>query len=678
MAARIWLESQESTVTKWTGFQESRKQFSRVIICLLMAVALLGTGRLTFGQTTAGSIIGTLTDQSTAVLPDTDVTLVNVETQDKRLARTNQDGHYQFVNIPPGRYSLVVQRQGYSKLQRGPLEIQVASTVEANLVMQIGSETQTVTVTGAVPLLNVETTSLGTVIGQRQTTELPLNGRNPMNLTALVPSVVPQGGAMQNSVGLNPFAWGNYQIGGAFANQSATFLDGSPLNAEYINIMALVPPQDSIQEFKVDTNNLPAEFGRFSGGAINFTTKSGTNEIHGSAWEFIRNKVLNANTFFAKRAGLGRPAFTQNQYGGNIGGPVFIPHLYDGRNKTFFFVEYDGFSLRNQSTFVTTVPTLAERGGDLSALGVNIYDPLTTCGVAGGPACGPGQALYDRQMFPNANISQRLNPVAVAYLNRFFPLPNTAGTNGSNNWVGNSALGGDNHQIVAHIDQNVSEKQHISARYNFWAATDKPNQPFGNGICTQRCGDRFSTNDFVIADTYAFSPKTIMDVRFSYLRFDYHRFPVLSDFDLTSIGMPAALQAAIQFPGPPTMEISGFDPNGLFLSGSDAVLNNDDDNERVSGSLSKFIGNHVIKIGGEFLRGTYNFAQNNISTGGYAFTNGYSSKNPNTAVGGAGLASYLLGYPANSNGLTYPGSSLGYVVPVAAQQLYTAVYANDD
>lgn len=595
--------------------------FSTTNLSLAMMVLILFVTAIRgFGQTTSGSIIGTIADQTGAVLPDTDLTLTNIATKDTRLARSNEDGHYRFVNVPPAFYELSVEKQGFANLKRGPVELHVGTTIEINLAMQIGSGNQTVTVSSASPLINVETTSLGTVVDQRQTTELPLNGRNPMNLTALVPSVVPQGGAMQNSVGLNPFAWGNYQIGGAFANQSATFLDGSPLNSNYINIMSLVPPQDSIQEFKVDTNNLPAEFGRFAGGAINFTTKSGSNQIHGSGWEFLRNKVLNANTFFSNRNHLARPKFTQNQYGANFGGPVFIPHLYNGHDKTFFFVEYDGFSLRNQSTFVTTVPTAAERAGDLSALGVGIYDPLSTCGVAGGPACASGQNQYDRQLFPGANIASRLNPVAVAYLAKFLPLPNAPGTNGQNNWTGNSALGGDNHQIVTHIDENVSEKQHISGRYNFWSATDRPNMPFANGICTQRCGDRFSTNDFVLSDTYAFGPKMIMDVRVSYLRFDYHRFPFLSDFDVTTIGLPASLKAQIQFPGPPTMEIQGFDPNSLFLSGSDAVLNNDDDNIRVGGSIVKFIGNHTLKFGGEFLRGTYNFAQNNISTGGFAFT----------------------------------------------------------
>ena len=276
---------------------------------------------------------------------------------------TNQSGFYQFVNVPPGSYRISVDKQGFKQLVREPIELQVSTTIQINLMMQVGSESQKVLVNARTPLIEAETTSLGAVIDQRETNEIPLNGRNPLNLAALVPSVVPQGSAMQNPNGTNIFAWGNYQIGGGMANQSATYLDGSPLNATYDNLLALVPTQDSLREFKVATNNISPEYGKLAGGAIDFTTKSGTNDLHGSLWEFLRNKVFNANTFFSDRAGLPNPPFTQNQYGFNIGGPVVIPHFYDGRNKTFFFVDWEGFGLRQGQTFTETVPTVAERGG---------------------------------------------------------------------------------------------------------------------------------------------------------------------------------------------------------------------------------------------------------------------------------------------------------------------------
>ena len=242
-----------------------------------------------------------------------------------------------------------------------------------------------------------------------------------MNLAALVPSVVPQGLAGQNPVTSIGSSFGEFQIGGAFAGQSLTYLDGAPLNIVDLNATVLIPTQDSLQEFKVDTNDLPAEYGRLAGGVINFRTKSGTNSLHGSAWEFIRNKVLNANTYFSNLAGLARPPFTQNQYGFNLGGPVVIPPVYDGRNKTFFFVNFEGYGLRQGQTFTETVPTVAERGGDLSALGVAIYDPLSTCGVTGGPACAPGAALYSRTQISGANLSRQVESDSPCLPERVLP-----------------------------------------------------------------------------------------------------------------------------------------------------------------------------------------------------------------------------------------------------------------
>jgi hypothetical protein len=313
-----------------------RSPFAQCLFPLFAVLAFCFSSGPTWAQTTAGSIVGNLVDQSGAVLPDTQVTLTNITTTDTRVAVTSQAGFYRFVDVPPGSYRISVQKQGFKQLAREPIELQVATTIQIDLMMQVGSESQSVLVTTGTPLIQAETTSLGEVIDQRETNEIPLDGRNPMNLTALVPSVVPQGGAMGTPTGTNVFAWGNYQIGGGMANQSATYLDGSPLNATYNNFMALVPTQDSLQEFKVATNNVSPEYGHLAGGVINFTTKSGTNDLHGSLWEFLRNKIFNANTFFSDQAKLPSPPFTQNQYGFNVGGPVFIPDFYDGRNKTFF------------------------------------------------------------------------------------------------------------------------------------------------------------------------------------------------------------------------------------------------------------------------------------------------------------------------------------------------------
>ena len=195
-----------------------------------------------------------------------------------------------------------------------------------------------------------------------------------------------------------------------------------------------------------------------------------------------------------------------------------IPHLYDGRKKTVLLVNWEGFGLRQGQTFVDTVPTQAERSGDLSALGVPIYDPLTTCGVSGGPACAPGEPQYNRQEIPNANVSGMMNPTAVAYMNTFYPMPNSPGVNGQDNYINNTSVGGNNYQTVVHIDQDVSAKQHISGRYTYWINYNDPIDPLGTGICYDRCGETFRTNNGVLDDTYTFNSTTILDVHLSYLR----------------------------------------------------------------------------------------------------------------------------------------------------------------
>ncbi len=648
-------------------------------VCLLGAVAALCASIPLNAQTTFGSIVGNVTDPSGAAISGTEVTLTNLGTNDKRTETTNADGFYQFVNLQPTTYSVEVAKPGFKRIVRTPVTVQTGTTSKIDLGLEVGAVNQTVEVTAQTPLLTPESSSLGQVIDERKTVELPLNGRNPLNLVALVPSVVPQGGSMSNPNGQNPFAWGNYQIGGGMANQSMVWLDGSPVNGSYINITALIPTQDSLQEFKVATNNLSPEYGRFAGGVVNFTTKSGSNDLHGTAWEYLRNKDLDANTFFNNLNGTPRGAFTQNQFGANFGGPVYIPKIYNGKNKTFFFVDYEGFRLRQGATYTETVPTLAERGGDLSGLaaaqGRNIYDPLTTCGV--GPAyprqCGPNEANNSRLQFPgNIVPTNRINPTSLKLLN-LYPLPNAAGTAlGVNNWVSNASQGGNSNETVARIDQNVSEKQHISARYTYWGNLNLPTDPFQNGVCQDRCTETFNTNNFVLSDTYSFNPTTIMEVRLSYQRFNYDRTPETLGYDLTQLGWPAVNNTQAVFRDLPVPVINGFDTNGTFGSqGAGSVIIDRNDNYRAAGTLTKIVGNQTLKFGAEFLRLTHNYVQTNTPSGAFNFNPDLTAATAsNSANSGLGLATFLLGYPS--------GGNANSPALVAAQQLYPALFANDD
>jgi len=647
-------------------------------LCVMtLGWAMLLSGPAGNAQTTFGSIVGTVTDPSGAPVADTQVNLTNLGTNEKRVETTNTEGFYQFVNLPPGQYSVGVQKTGFKGFLRTPITVETGTTTRIDIPLQVGEVRQTIEVTAQTPLLQPEQSSLGQVVSQRETNTLPLNGRNPLNLVALVPSVVPQGGSMSNPNGQNPFAWGNYQIGGGMANQSMVWLDGSPVNGSYINITALIPTQDSLQEFKVATNNLSPEYGRFAGGVVNFVTKSGTNQLHGTLWEYLRNRDLDANDFFSNAAGIPRGAFTQNQFGFNIGGPVFIPKVYDGKHKTFFFVDYEGFRLRQGASYTETVPTAAERTGNLSGLaasqGVKIYDPLTTCGTEPGVNCPPGVTVGARLPFPgNVIPASRLNPTSQILLN-LYPAPNAPGNaNGVGNWVGNGTQGGNNNETVVHIDQNVSEKQHISARYTYWSNLNLPIDPMHNGVCQDRCTETFNTNNFVLGDTYTFTPTTIMEVHLSYQRFSYNRTPETLGYDLTKLGWPAFLNTEVFARDLPVPVINGFDTFNTFGSqGAGSIIIDRNDNYRAAGTVTKIVGTHTFKMGAEFLRMTHNYAQTNVPTGIFYFNPDLTAANAlNTAGSGLGLATFLLGYPSSGNA--------GNPALVAGEQLYPAVFFNDD
>src|ERR1700731_4471161 len=325
-------------------------------------------------QSTHASLTGRVTDPQKAVINGASVTVINTGTGIHYQGITNETGEYYVTDLPPGRYRIEVEKLGFKAVIQSGVILHVQDALEVNFEMMLGSASESVTVAGVSPPLDTESSTVGTVVEQRKANELPLNGRNVFNLIVLAPSVIPQGSSTGTPVGVNPFGWGNYQVSGSFGNQSAEYLDGQPLNIGYINLPVLIPTQDSIQEFKVQTSNLGAEWGRFAGGVTNLSTKGGTNFFHGEAYEYLRNRVFNANNFFLNRTGKPRPPWVQNQFGAEAGGPLHFPH-YNGRNRTFWFFSWEGFRLRTGEPFTTTVPTAAERRGDFSAVNIPILDP---------------------------------------------------------------------------------------------------------------------------------------------------------------------------------------------------------------------------------------------------------------------------------------------------------------
>ncbi len=640
---------------------------------LKLAMASLLLAGAMSAQTFYGSLVGNVNDASGADVPQANVILINLGTTDRRTAQTDGTGNYQFVNLPPGRYRVEVEKSGFRRFAREPITVEVQSAVRIDVVMQVGELNQVVEVTAQTPLLQTENASLGQVVEARKVLEMPLNGRNVFSLVSLVPGVVPGGQSGTTPTGTNPFAWANFQIGGGQANQSASYIDGAPVNTAYVNQTALVPTQDSVLEFRVQTNNLGPEFGRMAGGVINLATKSGSNSFHGSAYEFLRNRSLNGNTFFNNRAGVQRPAFSQNQFGVNLGGPVI-------KDKTFFFWSYEGFRLRQGQSYTYTVPTDAQRAGDFSNVRTSsgalipIYDPLTTCGRLGNGACptdANGREVITRTPFPNNQIPTNRIDNAAKVLTNFWGRANSPGAPFTqvNNFTANASVGGNNDQTTARVDHTFSDQHRMFARYTYWTNLNLPIDPYGTKTCVDRCTEVFNTNQGVLGDNFSLSPTTFVDLRVAYLRFHYDRTSLTNGYDLTQLGWPASVNSQVAVRVAPQAVVTGY--NGVFsTSGTGSTIVARNDSYSFVPSITKIWGSHTIKAGAEIRRLTHNYFQQNNPSGSFNFDRLMTSANPFAAGNtGDGFASFLLGM-GTGGGVTYNNF-------VAGQLIYSAWYAGD-
>ena len=626
---------------------------------LCLSLATFFAPRLS-AQTTYGSIAGTVSDVSGGAIADAEITLTNADTGEKRVQQSGPDGLYSFVNLLPGRYRIEAEKKGFKRTSQPEVVVQVQQTSSINLMLQVGDVTQTVEVTSETPLLQLDSASLGQVIDERKTNEIPLNGRNVFNLITLSPAAIAQGGSGGSQVGQNPFSWGNYQVGGSFGNESAEYIDGQPINIGYINLPVLIPDQDSIAEFKVQYNNLGPEWGKFAGGIVNLSTKSGSNQYHGVAYEYLRNKVLNAKPFFSST----NPPYVQNQFGGTFGGPVI-------KEKTFFFFAYDGYRQRAASVFTTTVPTVAERGGVFPA-DIPIFDPLSisaACSATNVAAC-------NRTQFAN-NTVPTINPAALLEL-KFIPMPTNSAE--INNFTSAAASGGNTNQYVARVDQNLPSNQHIFARYNFFNLLDLPTDPFRTGLCADRCAETYQTNAAAVGYSYTIRPDLILNVNFSGTRFHYLRSPINSGFDLTQYGWPASYNALIPSAGrsPFTPCFTPQDPT-VTCSQGQSFITDHDTQFAVQPNLTWIKGRHTWVFGGQLIETYDNYAQTNIASGAFAFNGSWTNSNAvSGGTGGISFADFLLGYGLNQSSVFNHNFGEAQVPGLVAQkETYRGFYFGD-
>jgi hypothetical protein len=671
--------------------QRSAMPGRRLVRGLFSVILLLSCSFALRAQSTYGALTGTVTDTTGAVEPGATVTLINTGTSERQVQKTGDTGLYSFVNLNPGQYRLTIEKSGFKRINRENVVIEVQQTARVDVTLPVGGISETVNVTADVPLLQAETSSLGQVVEERNADELPLNGRNVFSLVEVAPSVVMQGQAGATATGQNPFSWGNFQIGGAFANQSAEYLDGQPLNIGYINLPILIPTQDSIGEFKVQTNDIGPEWGKVAGGVLNLSTKSGSNTFHGEAYEYIRNKILDANDWFSNNSGLARAPLIQNQFGGNFGGRVIT-------DRTFFFYSYEGFRLRSSGPWTSTVPTAAEKGGDLTALAAasGVPDLIDPCGgvvqttpnsnglgVGGcGNAAGGPSGTYNPVPFQNETgtgpgsviPASRINATAKELLS-LWPAPTNS--NVLFNYVSTYALGGNQNQNLVRVDQKINDAQHLFGRFSQWNNLNLPEDPLGTGLCLDRCTETMTSKGLALGYNYVLTPNVIGNLDVAATRFNYVRTPKNSGFDFTTIGWPSAFNSELpsSLRTPPTPDVLGMSDNVMATQGQSYIVDHDTQ-YWISPTLTLVRGRHNFQLGFQYEITLDDYAQSNIVSGSLGFSGSYTQDYSQS--NSLGFADFLLGWAQNPSnvGNHFFGDA---VIPnlVAGKQNLTGVFVND-
>ncbi|MGB2677108.1 MAG: TonB-dependent receptor [Candidatus Acidiferrum sp.] len=654
-----------------------------------------------YPQSTYGTVSGTITDSSGGVIADVQVTLTNQGTGEKRIQTTGTDGLYQFGSLFAGRYRVDAEKAGFKHTSHADVVVEVQQTSRIDMTMQLGQVTQTVEVTGETPLMQPDTSSLGQVIDQREANELPLNGRNVFNLAQLSPSVVPQGSSLGSIVGKNPFDLGNFQIGGSFANQGAEYLDGQPLNIGYINLPLLVPTQDSIGEFKVQYSNQGPEWGKFSGGVINFTTKSGTNTWHGEGYEYLRARILNANDPFyqASEVEAGKPnktpPYTQNQFGATIGGAV-------KKDKTFVFGSYEGYRQRAGAIFTTTVPTTPERTGN--------FADLCTAGFTAGVCNNPAQQLYNplavdpttKQRLPilnndltannpipvNGVVGPYINPTSAYLMGKLIAgptgpgIPNPSGPGVIDNFTASASTGGDIDQYVARVDQNLTASQHLFGRFTYFKELSLSQDPYNTGLCKDRCSEKTSSRSVAVGWSDAFSSTFTASINASFSRYHYLRQPTNQGFDMTQEGWPAAYNPLVPTgERTPMTPCFGLSDSLISCSQGQSAIQDWDTQWNISPQFTKIHGRHTFSFGIQLEQTFDNYYQTNIGGGIVSFNGSWTAP----VAGGASptpgndYADFLLGYGLGI-GAAFGNQTTGNLSisqPTAGKETYRGFYVGD-
>ena len=588
-------------------------------IGLLVSIGVLFCGGA-WAQT--AEITGLITDPNGAAVPGAAVTARNVATDINTETVTNGQGYYTLPSLHPGQYEISVQKTGFRTTTRPAVKLDVSQVARIDLSLTVGEVRESVTVSGEAPILASETATVQQVITSQKIVDLPLNGRDFTQLTTLVPGAISRG---TNSSMQAP----SLSINGSRTSKTVFMIDGANVSSQYFDVASIVPSVDAIQEFSVQSNSFAAEYGQGTA-IINASLRSGTNQVHGTAFEFLRNQVLDARNFF-NTTGI-RPAVKQNQFGFTLGGPVYIPHVYNGKDKTFIFGDYEGTRVRRAQTFTNLVPTAAQLNGDFSALAKPIKDPLT-----GQPFAG------------NVIPANRLSPQAEFFL-PFYPEANTSA--GTYNFAPTLRNTVDKFDI--RVDHRFSNADAITGSYSFNQVLNyTPGQFAANGGVTQSVRRQFAA----LSETHTFGPATLNELRLTYVRTrENNAAQGLGTNYTVQSGISGFVDQSGAFPGFPGLTITGY----LGFNGNAFVPIIFRDNKyELDDAVTMARGAHVFKFGG--LIRDYNTATVNAarSRGAFTFNGTYT---------GNSFADFLLGLPYQGQ-RTFPRNEFG-IAPMRNEHVF--------
>lgn len=624
-------------------------------------------------QTEKAQVNGLITDSSGALVAGAQVSAVNTATGARRETTTNEQGLFNLPFLDPATYDIQVQREGFRTVTRSALKLDVAQVARVDFTLEVGAVSDQVTVTAEGPMLETGSASLAHLVDNTRIVNLPTNGRNSYGFATLIPGV-------RASRGFTEVAYGMYNdqfvsINGSRPNQNSFLLDGGANSNPAFNGPAMFPSLDSVEEYKVQTNNYSAEFTNAAGGVINLVTKSGTNGLHGSLFEFLRNDKLTANDFFINRAGRKEAPFRYNQFGGAIGGPIVIPGAYNGKDRTFFFASYEGLRWVRGLITTGTMPTVLERQGDFSqtrnASGqlIAIYDPFTT----GADPDRPGRSI--RQPFPGNVIPQnRFDPVARNLL-PYFPVPNAPGAafTNVNNFASNPSAPIIKNTFSVRVDHALTNKQRIYGRFSMNNTPHNRPPVYGDTpelrVSSPVLGnDQLNQRQVTLNYNNILSPTFVLELSSSYLRYTIRREGPALDFDPRKVGFPeyfGELFTALRpcFPG---VGITGLGvtiqapDSGGGLIGSCGILGDAYETFHETANATAIRGSHTLKFGGTF--GTNRLATPRYGGAGMGmnFNPGFTQGPDPTvasASAGTGWASFLLGTGSGQINSDGPGQN---------------------